>query len=576
MTVSTIDRFYGINGALAIKAPCRAATTANITLSGEQTIDDVALVADDRVVVQNQTNPVDNGIWNVGTGTWQRAADFDGNRDVVTGSLVFVLSGTANGNKFFRVTSTGSIVVGASNITFTESSNALAGVSTFWQTVLDDPDASTSLTTLGFSTFFKTLIASSTDDVLVNLLIGGWDELDGETGFKMETDNDELLSWKYWYNGSGNDQTIMTRHITRPRTTDVGAYERRAYADHAYPKASTNTSGGAHRLAGGIGKKFFTVTDYSTMTGAVLRFRVNSSLTDLTEGVNFNAETSNDVTATNIAAAINTADVIGNTGAAGVYSPYTVDAEANGAVVNLFPHPHQHQLDIAVTGSGVTATNTGDGEVSIGTNSFNAFYRGGQTSNSATPTINMIAQKFGSAAGDGFGPRFDAYIQSINGSFGSMSVIGTIECIRAGADNTGTWRITPRNAGSANVYYEFDTAAFHPAGNGVQDLGTSGQKWQTVYASTGTINTSDETLKEDIRPVSEREKAAFSKLKINAYRLKSNTDKIHIGLIAQRVIEAFESEGLNAFDYYLVEKDEHGKLSVCYNELILGMLSCNG
>lgn len=458
-------------------------------------------------------------------------------------------------------------------VNYTPNDNAYLNVSSFMETVLDDANASTALSTLGFSTFFKTLIDETTDDAVVNLLIGGFDEIVGTTGFKRETADDDLLNWEYWYNGTGNVQTDCTRFISQPRASDVAAKEMRQYADHAYPKASTHTSGGAHRLAGGIGKKFFTVTDYSLMSGNVLHFRVNSTVSSLTEGVDFNAETSNDVTAGNIATAINSANVIGNTGAAGTYSPYSVDAEANGAVVNLFPHPHQHQFDIAVTGSGITATQNTDGEVSLGNNGFVATYRGGLSSNSAWPVHSFVAERFGAAAGDGFGPRLDMYIRTINGSFGSVSTIGTLECLRAGADNTGTWRITPRNAGSGSVYYEFDTAAFHPAGNGVQDLGTSGQKWNDIYASNGTIQTSDETLKDELAPLSDKEKAAFAKLKIVSYRLKSNPEKKHIGVSAQQVIEAFKSEGLDAFDYYVVHKGEDGLLSVSYSELMLGMMA---
>lgn len=61
---STItDRLAGVTASLASKAPVRAATTANITLSGAQTIDAVAVVADDRVLVKNQTDGTENGIY---------------------------------------------------------------------------------------------------------------------------------------------------------------------------------------------------------------------------------------------------------------------------------------------------------------------------------------------------------------------------------------------------------------------------------------------------------------------------------------------------------------------------------
>lgn len=86
------DRFNGVIASLAIKAPCKTVTdgVGNILLEGEQTINAIAVVVDDRVLVMEQTDPVENGIYNVRTSTWARAADWDGNRDVVKGTLVTV------------------------------------------------------------------------------------------------------------------------------------------------------------------------------------------------------------------------------------------------------------------------------------------------------------------------------------------------------------------------------------------------------------------------------------------------------------------------------------------------------
>lgn len=115
-SVST-DRRFGINSGIAIKVPCVAATTANITLSGEQTIDGVACVTGDRVLVKNQTTATENGIYRVDTGVWSRDADFDGSYDVVQGTLINVVSGTANGGFVFELT-TADPVIGSSSLTF--------------------------------------------------------------------------------------------------------------------------------------------------------------------------------------------------------------------------------------------------------------------------------------------------------------------------------------------------------------------------------------------------------------------------------------------------------------------------
>lgn len=79
------------------KASCVACSTANITLSGEQTIDGVACASGDRVLVTAQTSGADNGIWVVAAGAWARAADFDTTGEVTNGSCVKVTGGSARG-----------------------------------------------------------------------------------------------------------------------------------------------------------------------------------------------------------------------------------------------------------------------------------------------------------------------------------------------------------------------------------------------------------------------------------------------------------------------------------------------
>jgi hypothetical protein len=112
------DRMDGAIASLAIKAPCRVATTANITLSGLQTINGVTVVAGDRVLVKDQTTTTHNGIYVAATGAWERAKDFDGNRDAVQGTIVLVRP-AGDSTLFYELTSANPIVIGTSAITFT-------------------------------------------------------------------------------------------------------------------------------------------------------------------------------------------------------------------------------------------------------------------------------------------------------------------------------------------------------------------------------------------------------------------------------------------------------------------------
>ena len=130
------DRATGVASDAAMKIPVKAATTANITLSAAQTIDGVSITTGDRVLVKNQTTTTENGIYVADSGDWTRSADFDGTNDVVTGTLVFVLSGgTTNGSTFWRV-STASDPDPGDAMAFSQTNSSLAGVSTYFSTLI--------------------------------------------------------------------------------------------------------------------------------------------------------------------------------------------------------------------------------------------------------------------------------------------------------------------------------------------------------------------------------------------------------------------------------------------------------
>src|SRR3990167_7771479 len=118
MSQVSTDRRFGVISSSAIKVPVKVATTANITLSGEQTIDGISCVTDDRVLVQNQTTASENGIYTVDTGAWSRAIDFNGTYDVVEGTIIPVNRGTVYGIRGRRITNTGTITIGTTSLTF--------------------------------------------------------------------------------------------------------------------------------------------------------------------------------------------------------------------------------------------------------------------------------------------------------------------------------------------------------------------------------------------------------------------------------------------------------------------------
>lgn len=95
------------------------ATTANIALSGIQTIDGVLLPADSRVLVKNQAAGKENGLYVVSsTGVWKRAQDADSSVEVTPGLFVSVETGTVNGDSVWQLVTDAPIVLGTTVLTF--------------------------------------------------------------------------------------------------------------------------------------------------------------------------------------------------------------------------------------------------------------------------------------------------------------------------------------------------------------------------------------------------------------------------------------------------------------------------
>jgi len=114
-----VDNFIN---ATSWKTAALVATTANITLSGEQTIDGITTSAS-RVLVKNQTTASQNGIYTSGSGAWTRTSDMN-TWAQVPAAAIFIEEGTVNADLGFVCTSLPGGTLGTTAITFVQFSSA--------------------------------------------------------------------------------------------------------------------------------------------------------------------------------------------------------------------------------------------------------------------------------------------------------------------------------------------------------------------------------------------------------------------------------------------------------------------
>lgn len=123
-----------------------------------------------------------------------------------------------------------------------------------------------------------------------------------------------------------------------------------------------------------------------------------------------------------------------------------------------------------------------------------------------------------------------------------------------GADGAGTVTVTAATLALSGI--------FRPTVDNASSLGSASFRFSVVNAATGTINTSDERSKQQIRAIDEACLRAWAKVEYAQYKFndaveaKGDGARWHFGLIAQRVEDAFASEGIDARDYGLLCHDE--------------------
>jgi len=219
--------------------------------------------------------------------------------------------------------------------------------------------------------------------------------------------------------------------------------------------------------------------------------------------------------------------------------------------------------------SGVTSFNTRTGVVTL-------------SSGDVTGALGFTPYQTGGALGTpSSGNLTNCTFPTLN-----QNTTGTASGLSGGTLTTSSFTLSSSNnlmafaaSGGNGFFINSSGAAVAPGTDNVMSLGTSGFRWTTVYATTGTINTSDANEKEQIADltaaelaVAKRIKGLFKTFKFkDAVVAKGNGARIHVGVIAQDVQAAFAAEGLDANRYGIFCSDDVDGVTVLgvrYEELL--------
>jgi hypothetical protein len=187
---------------LNIKSPVKVATNANITLSGNQTIDGISVTSGNRVLVKDQNTQSQNGIWVVGT-PWTRATDANQwtspVAQAIKGAYTLVEQGTEANNGFiFNGAATGTIdstVITFVKFTTTTSIDAGNGLTKNGNTIfIDTGDVSNAM--LEHSTISGINLGSDLNDFNIGTsglkVTSGSSPYNGSAAVTIDIDNTKL------------------------------------------------------------------------------------------------------------------------------------------------------------------------------------------------------------------------------------------------------------------------------------------------------------------------------------------------------------------------------------------------
>ena len=161
-----------------------------------------------------------------------------------------------------------------------------------------------------------------------------------------------------------------------------------------------------------------------------------------------------------------------------------------------------------------------------------------------------------------FSDKNNVRISDIYGAISSSG--GTESNFRLrGTDLTTAVSLSLRISGTGNKTVYLDADHFYPGGDGTCTLGDAGNKWGQIYSTSGSISTSDARLKTEPESVPDEVLDAWGDVNFVQFQMLDRVEakgadkaRLHSGLIAQRIEEAFSAHGLDARRYGLFCWDE--------------------
>jgi len=479
------------------KAECQCATTAAITLSGLQVIDGYTTLAGDRVLVKNQSNQADNGIYVASTTAWARANDMSA-WSQVPGSSTFVQNGTLYTNTGWNVIAPESGTIGVTPIVWTQFSGMgtyTAGVGlTLTGTQFSITNTGVTAGSYGVAASVPTLVLNAQGQVTsasntpisiapsqinapipnsslqnssvtigsTNLALGGTlttfagVSINGSTNTLTNIPNSALNNSSVTYNGvtvalggSGTITAATIHPLTFGTGLNSGSFD--GSTSQTVSIANTAVTAGSYGSAGSVGT--FTVnaqgqlTAASTVSIAISNTQVSGLGTMSTQNANSVAITGGTISGVSL-----TLDSLDNT-PIGATTPSTgkfTTLSASGAVTlgNYTGYVYanggsQISVQTTIPNSGLTYSS-----ITINGNSVSL---GGSTTVTADTPNALTFNNSGSGAASGSTFNGSSPVTISYNSVGASPLAGSTSLVTLGTVTTGTWNattITPSNGGT--------------------------------------------------------------------------------------------------------------------------------